>query len=49
MNRKKERPVYTVVAAVVLLMVFSIPHSLFGSQLDYTTGEVTQGIILNFF
>jgi hypothetical protein len=49
MNRKKERPGYTILAAVVLLMVFSIPHSLFGSQLDYTTGEVTQGIILNFF
>jgi hypothetical protein len=45
MNRKKERPVYTIVAAVVLLLVYSIPHSLFGSQLDYSTGEVTQGFI----
>jgi hypothetical protein len=43
MNRKKERPIYTVIAAIVLLLVFSIPHSLFGSQLDYTTGQVTQG------
>jgi hypothetical protein len=49
MNRKKEKPVYTVLAAIVLLLVFSIPHSLFGSQLDYTTGQVTQGIILNLF
>jgi len=49
MNRKKERPVYVILAAVVLLLVFSIPHSVFGSQLDYTTGQVTQGIILNFF
>jgi len=49
MNRKKERPLYVVLAAVVLLMVFSIPHSLFGSQLDYNTGTVTQGIILNLF
>jgi hypothetical protein len=49
MNRTKERPLYTALAAVVLLIVYSIPHSLFGSELDYTTGQVTQGIILNFF
>lgn len=49
MNRKKDRPVYTAIAALVLLLVFSIPHSLFGSQLDYTTGQVTQGLSLNFF
>jgi hypothetical protein len=49
MNRKKERPLYTALAALVLLLVFSIPHSLFGSQLDYSTGQVTQGIILNLF
>ena len=49
MNRKEEKPLYVALAAVVLLLVFSIPHSLFGSQLDYATGQVTQGIILNFF
>jgi hypothetical protein len=49
MNRKQERPLYTVLAAFMVLVVFSIPHSLFGSQLDYSTGEVTQGIILNLF
>jgi hypothetical protein len=49
MNRKKERPVYVVLAAIVLLLVYSIPHSMFGSQLDYNTGTVTQGIILNLF
>ena len=49
MNRKNEKPVYSIVAAIVVLIVFSIPHSLFGSQLDYSTGQVTQGIILNFF
>ena len=49
MNRKKERPLYTALAAFVLLLVYSIPHSLFGSELDYTSGQVTQGIILNFF
>jgi hypothetical protein len=49
MNRKKERPLYTVLAAFVLLLIFSIPHSLFGSELNYSSGQVTQGIILNFF
>jgi hypothetical protein len=49
MNRKKERPLYTVLAAAVLLLVYSIPHSMFGSELDYSSGEVTQGIILAFF
>ena len=49
MNRKKERPFYTILAAIILLLVFSIPHSLFGSELNITTGQVTQGIILKFF
>jgi hypothetical protein len=49
MNRKKERPLYTILAAVILLIVFSIPHSLFGSQLDYASGKVIQGMILNLF
>ncbi|MCU0366261.1 MAG: hypothetical protein MUC30_03480 [Bacteroidales bacterium] len=43
MNRRKERPGYTIAAAVLLLLVYSIPHSLFGSELDYATGTVTQG------
>jgi hypothetical protein len=49
MNRKKDRPVYTAIAAIVLLLVFSIPHSLFGSELNYTTGHITTGLIINFF
>ncbi len=49
MNRKKKRPYYMAVAAIILLIVFSIPHSLFGSEFDYSTGEVTQGIIFAFF
>ena len=43
MNRKKDRPAYTIAAALLLLLVYSIPHSLFGSELDYATGTVTQG------
>ncbi len=34
---------WAIVAAVVLLAVYLIPHSMFGSELDYTTGEVTTG------
>jgi hypothetical protein len=49
MNRKQDKPIYTALAAVVLLLVYSIPHSLFGSELDYSTGQVTQGMILLFF
>jgi hypothetical protein len=49
MNRKKERPFYTALAALVLLLVYSIPHSLFGSELDYQSGTVTQGMAMNFF
>jgi hypothetical protein len=46
MNRKKEKPLYVVIAAVVLLLVYSIPHSMFGSELNYESGEVVQGIVL---
>lgn len=49
MNRKTEKPIYTILAAIVLLLVYSIPHSLFGSELDYASGKVTQGMITIFF
>ncbi len=49
MNRKKERPVYTIVASIVMLAVYSIPHSMFGSQLNPETGEIIQGWIQLFF
>ncbi len=48
LNRNKERPLWTLAASIVLLLVYSIPHSLFGSQLDYASGEVTQGFITFF-
>jgi hypothetical protein len=47
-NYRKDKPIATAVAALVLLMVYSIPHSLFGSELDYDTGQVTQGFIIAF-
>ncbi len=49
MNRKKARPGYTAFAALVLLLVYSIPHSMFGSELDYESGEVVQGFIFLLF
>jgi len=49
LNRKKDKPLVTVLAAFILLMVYSIPHSLFGSELDYTSNQVIQGFIFFFF
>ncbi|MEN8117203.1 MAG: hypothetical protein ABFS16_09505 [Bacteroidota bacterium] len=49
MNCKKERPVYTIVASIVMLVVYSIPHSMYGSQLDPETGEIIQGWIQLYF
>jgi len=49
MNHKKDRPLYTILAAIVLLVIFSIPHSMFGSEIDYASGQVTGGFILIFF
>lgn len=45
MNRKKERPGYTILAAIVMLLIYIIPHSMYGSQLDPETGEIIQGWI----
>ena len=44
-NIKKERPWLTVLAAVVLILIYSIPHSLYGSEFNYESGEVIQGMI----
>jgi hypothetical protein len=45
MNRKKERPGYIVIASIVMLIIYSIPHSMYGSQLDPETGKIIQGFI----
>ncbi|MBN1107220.1 MAG: hypothetical protein JXR66_04115 [Bacteroidales bacterium] len=49
LNRKHHRPLFTVLASVILLIVYSVPHSLFGSEMDYSTGNIIQGFILFFF
>lgn len=45
-NRKKARPVPVLVACIMTLVIFSIPHSLMGSELDYSTNKINTGIIL---
>ena len=47
-NYKKQRPYFTVAAAIILLIIYSIPHSLMGSEFNYETGEVITGAILFF-
>jgi hypothetical protein len=49
MNLKKDRRVWIIIASVILIVVFSSPHSLLGSELDYESGKVIQGLILLFF
>ena len=44
-NWKREKPSLTILAAVIMLIIFSIPHSMFGSELDPETGEVISGMV----
>ena len=44
-NRKQDKPFLTILAAVILLLIYSIPHSMFGSELNPETGEVISGMI----
>jgi uncharacterized membrane protein YjjB (DUF3815 family) len=41
--RKPENRTWPVVAMIVLLLVYLIPHSMFGSSLDYSSGSVVTG------
>lgn len=44
-NRKKERRYLVIIAAVINLVIAFIPHSLRGSELDYSSGEIKTGMI----
>jgi hypothetical protein len=44
-NRKKERRYLVIIAAVTNLAISLIPHSLMGSELDYSSGEIKTGMI----
>ena len=45
MNRKQEKPGYIIAASLVMLSIYLIPHSMYGSQLDPETGKIIQGFI----
>ena len=42
-NWKKDRPYLSLVASILMLIIFLIPHSFLGSELNYTTGEIKTG------
>jgi len=43
----KERRYLVILAAIVNLVIAIIPHSLMGSELDYSSGEIKTGMILS--
>jgi len=45
LNRDVKRPLISLIAAIVTIIIFSIPHSLRGSELNYETGKVVTGYI----
>jgi len=48
-NRKTPSRTWTIIAAVVTMLIFAIPHSMFGSELNPETGKIIQGIVYTFF
>lgn len=42
-RRKASARVWIIVAAIVMLIIFSIPHSMMGSELNYKTGKIGTG------
>lgn len=40
LNIKKYRPIYLVIAVLMIFVVFSIPHSMNGSERNPQTGEI---------
>lgn len=43
LHKNPHNRTWTVIAMIVLLLVYLIPHSMFGSSLDYSSGEVVTG------
>lgn len=48
-NYKKPNYRITLIASIVLFLIYIIPHSLFGSEFDYSQGKVVTGIITGLF
>lgn len=46
-NRKQSNRFATVIASLVMLAIFSIPHSFKGSELNYESGKVVTGYIIS--
>lgn len=42
-KKKTSARAWIIIAAIVLLLVYSIPHSMMGSELDYETGKIGTG------
>ena len=43
LRKNKEKRGWALAAAIILLAIYLIPHSMFGSELDYSTGEIGTG------
>ncbi|MCD4746355.1 MAG: hypothetical protein K8R58_08655 [Bacteroidales bacterium] len=41
--KNRQKTGWALIASIVLLLIYLIPHSIFGSELDYTSGEVITG------
>jgi hypothetical protein len=44
-NLKKERKYLVILAAIVVLVIFTIPHSARGSELNYESGTIKTGMV----
>ena len=44
LRKNRENKLWPIIAFIVLLSIYLIPHSMGGSELDYETGKVTTGL-----
>ena len=44
MKKNRENKVWPIVASFVLLIVFLIPHSMLGSEIDFTKAPKTEAV-----
>ena len=43
LRKHPEQKGWVLAAAVIMILVYLVPHSMFGSELDYSSGEVQTG------
>ena len=43
LRKNKNNRGWVIAASIILLMIYMIPHSMFGSELDYSSGQVVTG------